>query len=58
VCVRIARFPEIGPRRDDLAPNLQCFPVGNYIVFYQIGEAAVNIVRVLHASRDYGIVLK
>jgi toxin ParE1/3/4 len=38
VCIRIARFPEIGSLRDDLAPGLRCFPVKTYIIFYLASE--------------------
>jgi toxin ParE1/3/4 len=58
VCIRIARFPEIGALRDDLAPELRCFPVKTYIIFYRAGEKRVDIVRVLHGSRDYSTLLK
>jgi toxin ParE1/3/4 len=57
VCIRIARFPEIGPLRDDLAPELRCFPVKSYIIFYRASEKRVDIVRVLHGSRDYATLL-
>jgi len=57
-CNRIPRFPEIGPLRDDLAPELRCFPVKTYIIFYRAGEQRVDIVRVLHGSRDYAILLE
>jgi len=57
-CMRIARFPEIGPLRDDLAPQLRCFPVKTYIIFYRAGEQRVDIVRVLHSSRDYVTLLE
>lgn len=52
-CIRVARFPQMGALRDDLAPELRCFPVRNYIIFYRLGEKRVDIVRVLHGSRDY-----
>lgn len=57
-CNHVARFPEIGPLRDDLGIDLRCFPVGNYIIFYRANEGRVDIVRVLHGSRDYGILLE
>ncbi len=34
-CRRIARFPEIGVLREDLAHDLRGFPVRNYIIFYR-----------------------
>jgi toxin ParE1/3/4 len=52
-CIRIAEFPSIGVVRDDLAPGVRCFPVGSYLIFYGSGDVGVEIVRVLHGSRDY-----
>lgn len=52
-CSRMAQFPDMGKSREDLARHLRCFPVGNYLIFYRPSEDAVDIVRVLHAARDY-----
>lgn len=52
-CHRIADFPSIGVARDDLVPGVRCFPVGIYLIFYRFGDMGVEIVRVLHGSRDY-----
>lgn len=47
----IASFPEIGQACDQLAPGLQRFPIGNYVVFYRI-TSRVEIARILHGARD------
>jgi toxin ParE1/3/4 len=47
----IARYPLVGISRDDLSPGLRCFPVGNYLIFYEVAEC-VDVVRVLHSARD------
>ncbi len=52
-CLRIARFPNMGALREDLAPDLRSFPVGNYVVFYRNAEGRIEIVRVLHSARDH-----
>jgi toxin ParE1/3/4 len=33
-------------------PGLCSFPVGRYIIFYLIISDGIEVVRVLHASRD------
>lgn len=33
-CVLLATHPHAGNQRDDLAPGLRFYPVGNYLVFY------------------------
>ena len=48
----LAQSPQMGRRRDDLAPRLRSFPVGSYVVFYQAVGAGVLIIRVLHGARD------
>lgn len=45
-------MPQSGRRRDELEPHLRSFPEGSYVVFYrEIGEG-IEIIRVLHSSRD------
>ncbi|NET61539.1 MAG: type II toxin-antitoxin system RelE/ParE family toxin [Symploca sp. SIO2E6] len=48
----LIKFPELGRVRSDLAPAVRGFPVGNYIIFYLSLEQGIEIVRVLHGSRD------
>ena len=52
-CEMLAENPQGGPRRDDLARGLRFYPVGNYLVFYTVGEDGITVVRVLHGARDY-----
>jgi len=44
--------PEIGRMRNEIIKNMRSFPVGNYIVFYRITSKYVEIIRILHGSRD------
>jgi len=48
----LASMPEIGRLREELAPRLRSFAVGNYVIFYRVIENGVEIVRVLHGARD------
>ncbi|MGH9831991.1 MAG: type II toxin-antitoxin system RelE/ParE family toxin [Blastocatellia bacterium] len=48
----LARNPQAGRDRPELAPRLRSFPVGRYILFYRPIDDGVEIVRVLHGSRD------
>ncbi len=50
----LARQPEAGQARPDLARDLRFLPVGNYLVFHRPLENGVEIVRVIHGARDYG----
>ncbi|MCI0485827.1 MAG: type II toxin-antitoxin system RelE/ParE family toxin [Blastocatellia bacterium] len=51
-CEKLARFPEMGRARDELAPSLRSFPVGKYVIFYRPIEDGVEVVRVLHGKRE------
>jgi len=48
----LAQSPHIGRSRNELLPGLYSFPVGRYLIFYLITPDGIEIVRVLHASRD------
>jgi toxin ParE1/3/4 len=52
-CTWLAGSPHGGPRRDDLSPGLRFYPVGNYLIFYTVGESGITVARVLHGARDY-----
>ena len=47
----IATYQLFGRAREDLAPDLRSFPVGNYVIFYTHGDV-FEVVRVLHGARD------
>ena len=49
----LARFPESGRERPDLAPGLRSVVVKPYVVFYRLIENGVLIVRVFHGARDF-----
>ena len=48
----LAQSPHIGRSRNELLPGVLSFPFGRYIIFYLIISGGIEIVRVLHASRD------
>jgi len=51
-CQLLARMPELGRKRPDLAPELRGLPVGNYIIFYRPMNDGIQVIRVLHGARD------
>ena len=51
-CSTLADCPQMGTRRDELKAGLRSQPVGNYLIFYFPLEDGIDIVRVLHGSRD------
>jgi len=48
----LAANPLAGRARDDLAPAIRSFPVGNYIIFYLPRSDGIEVVRVLHGRQD------
>jgi toxin ParE1/3/4 len=44
--------PFMGRQQDHLLIDLRSFPVKGFLVFYQPSEDHVDILRVLHGSRD------
>lgn len=51
-CWALADFPKMGISRDELKAGLRSQPVGNYLIFYFPLEDGVDIVRIIHGSRD------
>ncbi len=48
----LAKNPELGRSRAELAPNLRSIPQGKYVIFYRPDAQGIVVVRVLHGSRD------
>jgi len=50
----IAESPRMGKGREELAPQLRSFPVGDYRVFYREldSQEGIEVVRVLNAAQD------
>ena len=51
-CEMLAEHPELGRRRDEIAPGLRSFPVDSYLIFYRPVREGIRVMRVLHGSRD------
>ena len=51
-CQSVASSPEIGRKREELGFELRSFPIKNYIIFYRIKNANIQIIRILHTARD------
>lgn len=49
---RLAEYPALGKRRDELAAELRGIPLLSYIILYYDHERYIEIVCVAHQSRD------
>lgn len=47
-----ATQPQMGRARDELAPGIRSLAFGRYVVFYTPLSDGIDVVRVMHGSRD------
>ena len=47
-----ATQPMMGRARDELSPGIRSLAFGRYVVFFQPLPDGIDVVRVLHGSRD------
>ncbi|MBI4397640.1 MAG: type II toxin-antitoxin system RelE/ParE family toxin [Candidatus Omnitrophica bacterium] len=51
-CKLLAKNSKMGRLREELASELRSFPVGDYIIFYREASKGIDVIRILHSSRD------
>ncbi len=51
---RLSKFPERGPDRSDILPNVRVLIEGQYLIFYRFDGHGVVVMRVVHGARDLG----
>ncbi len=51
-CQALAKMPETGRSREELAPGLRISHVGRYLIFFRPDPEGIEVVRVVHGSRD------
>jgi len=49
---RLADFPELGKRRDDLAEGMRRLRVEEHVAYYVIEPAQIRISRIPHVRQD------
>lgn len=50
--IKLTEFTKIGIDRPELASDLKSFPVDRYVLYYRTNTSGIELVRVLHGSRD------
>jgi toxin ParE1/3/4 len=55
-CELLANSPKLGIQRDEYC-KLYKFPVESYLIFYRISPTGIEVIRVLHGSRDIDSIL-
>lgn len=51
-CLLLGDSPGIGRRRDYLKPKLRTINEGNYLIYYRVKRNTIEVLRILHSSRD------
>jgi toxin ParE1/3/4 len=51
-CRILARNPRSGRDRSDLAPGVRTAVVDRYVIFFRASANGIDVLRVLHGSRD------
>ena len=51
-CQLRAQFPQMGDACEELGPGVRRFPVGSYLVYYRPVDGGIEILRVIHSSRN------
>jgi len=52
-CRRISEMPGMGTAKPDVNPDLRMSPIGNYLILYRQIGPDVEIVRVVHGTRQW-----
>lgn len=51
-CKQLASFPNMGRKYKNLSPYLRGIPLNGYIIFYQIIDDGIEIVRVVSGRHN------
>jgi toxin ParE1/3/4 len=58
LCERLARYPDLGQLRTDLATGkYRSFSIGDYVIYYRPAVDGIRVARILHAARDQDALL-
>ncbi|MBD2075539.1 type II toxin-antitoxin system RelE/ParE family toxin [Phormidium sp. FACHB-592] len=49
---KITQFPNLGRQRDEILPGLRSLSIDNYLIFYIVSQAGVDILRVVSGYRN------
>lgn len=51
-CLNLVNFPYMGRSYDRIRPNLRGIPLDGYIIFYQVVDEGIEILRVVNGRQD------
>jgi toxin ParE1/3/4 len=51
-CENLTKFPALGRSYEYIRPNMRGIPLDGYIIFYQVVEDGIEILRVVNGRQD------
>ena len=51
-CRDLVDMPNVGRKREELAPEVRSVTEGNYVILYRGTASGIYVARVLHAKQD------
>lgn len=51
-CKLVANFPNIGKSYEEIRPNLRGFLVSDYIIFYNVHDGGIFVLRIVSGYRN------
>lgn len=51
-CQNLINFPMLGRSYEEIRPHLRGVPLDGYIILYQVTDNTLEILRVVHGSRN------
>lgn len=51
-CALLAANPLMGIDRSDIAPGVYSFVVENHVIYYELHDQGIAVLRVWHSARD------
>ena len=51
-CRALAAMPGMGRSREEFAPGLRSSPAGRYLIFFRPVADGIQVIRIIHGSRD------
>jgi len=57
-CKNLMNFPRLGRTYGEIREGLRGIPLNGYIILYQITDDTLEILRIVHGSRDLNVLFE
>ncbi|MDA0205762.1 MAG: type II toxin-antitoxin system RelE/ParE family toxin [Acidobacteria bacterium] len=55
---QLGKFPRLGTSRSAAGPGWRVFPEAQYLIYYRQRDVGIELLRVLHGSRNQEVALR